>query len=1041
MPPSPRSITRYSFVAALLAGSLALGGCPKPYALAVDDIDASGREEGALIQFSRPQVYTRATLLDDRFREERHLEKMLDESDELEFLPQLVRDVTTLSALSSQLGVRFDPAAALGFEAGVADFERKSQIADLSTQIEVVKLEAQLAKLQQELAKPEQGEAGDIPDPTTNTSAPPAPPFTATGPSTDSVKTELTALLAATRATLDQLKDANTGLPRRSQVTAAPEDHYEDLSAYRARLRADLAANNLDDAHDLDGNTLFRFQFDALLLPGKKKAKWGVAALSIQSPEVKPDEVRELYYTWLGHVNYRLNRRTGLAGSDLRSDLIFQRMGADAGLFDVVERKVGRYTLRFATAPGAGCALKSVLDAASGADASVDLCAAGDADKLSGATSHLNLVPSFEAIVAGIEGRQLLDFPDDGVTSYLSRLTSAFDQRSVEARRTFDAAKSGNAKCQTRLAAQGQALDSRRELRAAQRAVQEAASDEAFDRKYKLAQAAAKADYEKARALAETEICSASEQIGILAGRSVPPIFAYHVLSADGARWAGETHTYSAVPVEKAQRLSTVASAAHSAQAALALAATVPQAGIGADLGVGYARSAAGSVDALERTPLIVGFSSAAGQSHDPDHDFGWVFGPEVSLNAKEGRLELRQRVSSHRVITDVSIPVWWPRAKIQARTAWVGRWQGGARIMEPRAPGQTILVELPRNRADLDSLTDYLEAKIFKQVLRQARIDTVFPGSIGCRKNIELLVWGVDLWRDPHVYLLGRELKNVRILPDMTGLVVTVDQGDLPSPRAANQESIVVTTRTGTAGAPIQIEDSKVCAPPKQSGSMSPKVPRAVNGSAFVLDVKAPLAAAFQYQVGLKPVDGSLRLGFAWIDASYSGGKISVPKLTNANVDAVFAKAGEGGFVEVAVRTRDEPAGAWTVHPVSPPIAVYPDVNGTKLAVTPKQKMSIPGNATIELPKSITRAYPALGRANVWQDLLRVTEGGSNVFRVMGQSLANDVVTVAIDRPVGMTDAALKALAKKKLKFSFDPEKSKGLDLPTFSTDEIELK
>jgi hypothetical protein len=50
-------------------------------------------------------------------------------------------------------------------------------------------------------------------------------------------------------------------------LRTSPIDHFRDMVAYREDVRQELMQTQLDDRHDLAGNTLFRFDFDATVVP------------------------------------------------------------------------------------------------------------------------------------------------------------------------------------------------------------------------------------------------------------------------------------------------------------------------------------------------------------------------------------------------------------------------------------------------------------------------------------------------------------------------------------------------------------------------------------------------------------------------------------------------------------------------------------------------------------------------------------------------------------------------------------------------------
>ncbi|GAF94539.1 unnamed protein product, partial [marine sediment metagenome] len=126
-------------------------------------------------------------------------------------------------------------------------------------------------------------------------------------------------------------------------------------------------------------------------------------------------------------------------------------------------------------------------------------------------------------------------------------------------------------------------------------------------------------------------------------------------LGEEKLKFRGRVSVYATSPIELVQRVSSVARAANALEFAAALAATLPVKGVGASGTLGYTRSATGKVDALERVPLVVGFSepNQSGTTQVGGVGFGWLLGPEVILNPEKQALELEHRVKPYSLTAD----------------------------------------------------------------------------------------------------------------------------------------------------------------------------------------------------------------------------------------------------------------------------------------------------------------------------------------------------------------------------------------------------
>ena len=110
-------------------------------------------------------------------------------------------------------------------------------------------------------------------------------------------------------------------------------------------------------------------------------------------------------------------------------------------------------------------------------------------------------------------------------------------------------------------------------------------------------------------------------------------------------------------------------------QLAFSLAALLPAQGIGLNAGAAAAKTAIGMTEAIERTPVVIGYTD---RQPTLSVRFGYIFGPRAVLNIKDNRLKYRQQARSHPVFTDITVPSWWPAIDLKVRSAWAGNWHEG---------------------------------------------------------------------------------------------------------------------------------------------------------------------------------------------------------------------------------------------------------------------------------------------------------------------------------------------------------------------------
>jgi|GEM_PF-2763864 len=442
--------------------------------------------------------------------------------------------------------------------------------------------------------------------------------------------------------------------------------------------------------------------------------------------------------------------------------------------------------------------------------------------------------------------------------------------------------------------------------------------------------------------------------------KTIPAIFQEQIGQAHFESGQG-AFAYAATPQELAQRVSTVASAINSLELGLNVAAQLQGANLGADLS--YLRSARGQVDALERLPIVVGFSdrSASGQTvrlnnqgrkkitgveeevafarrlrhqeknkaqgtssayfeadrpeevcfpysaflrpeariiatkgkqdkaftlDDSDivecgwtpqkAQFGWIFGPQAALDPQKKAINLEQAMRSYPVVADVSVPGWWPHATFLYETAWIGNWHNGKLLATDDAAfvsRRFFHRPLPRNRADLDGLTEALAYRSLGGSLATTRIARVEPTDLlYCGDEITLLAYGANVWRGTEAFLNGSKNSGLRVLPDMNGLAITFRTAGLQRAGSVDggkpKDRLEIATRNGTASYPINVNKDPNCASGRTPATpnLSLAKPRLFGTDTLVRVITSPPLEAFHsvnLEVRPEPVAGAAAL--AW--------------------------------------------------------------------------------------------------------------------------------------------------------------------------------
>jgi hypothetical protein len=285
---SSRTITARLKAASLLILLIPLAvvflGCPgkKPVEILPP---RAGVTEGYILVDS-PEVFARERLVRDREQQKKWLKEQLSIPDEAFDAVQAQVQSRTFS--SSRLSFGLDATATGELAVRQADAQagnlaREQEVADLQHQI-------RLAQLQNELEKARSGES---------LSTPPSATETGTGTAATGSGTAASAPAPPAASILPQSPPASpTQLPAYAATTAltvkdSPVDRFRDRLAYRELVRQELLENDLDDAHDLLGNTLYRWTFDTTALPGSETSKWAVVKVLLKPTfECSPSDVQ-----------------------------------------------------------------------------------------------------------------------------------------------------------------------------------------------------------------------------------------------------------------------------------------------------------------------------------------------------------------------------------------------------------------------------------------------------------------------------------------------------------------------------------------------------------------------------------------------------------------------------------------------------------------------------------------------------------------------------------------------------------------------------
>lgn len=825
----PSLLCGYGLVVMLL-----LAGCGNPYALKLNNIKYNAKQEKGVIQFTDPKLYKREALINERRKELSYLNTLLDNSATVQFNAEIVRQVEVITAFSAALGLKFDPAAG-------AAFRRDSETADLKHQIEVTRLQMELAQLKRdaELLKDRLAQQTEL--------SQDVPSGTAAGSSPTSSVTadDATALLdkiETLRSALASRLDADIKQPKMTTAQASPIDEFYDRSAYRSAIKSAINRASLDELHDKDGNSLFRLQFSATVLPpaDDHTDTLGILRMEVHPPDLENDSdvIKGLYQEWLSYVNRVINVSPDLSLPRAQQRFTTERrlFALGEALFEIVYLELPKLE-EGEGSPDKSCKgitfkedspdrcwyLRIALPLGSSLPELLDTFLQFPISNLyefRAAAANIRALGAASPTILGLNSA-CTDFANSQAKELLTPLqpnsedTPILDKRGIpeivrKAKTLRDGWPYMGALLSHLLLVDYGNLALAREVRAV--------AEQGLRRIAEHREAAEQILIGLANV---NERCKTVLLTPSLA--EVPDTFRNAVVDTES-----RVAVYEVAPAERAQRISTVAQAAEAISLAASLAGQIPTYGLGVNGAVGYNRSAAGKADALERAPLVVGFAEPLQHKESlqapPDHvgpAFGWLLGPEVSVDPENQELVLEQRLAPYDVYTDLSLPGWWPYFDLRSQTAWAPNWRDGpigtTLFGDDDKLSRPIRVTMRHNSADMNGLTTVLLKQVVGQVLEYPSIASIQPNQISaCGDTIQFQITGVNIWRASMVHVDGYAVDNgaITVLPDMSGIRVAVKVKDVPVV-AGRPMTVTVWTPNGPATATVDttgVRDGGTC-------------------------------------------------------------------------------------------------------------------------------------------------------------------------------------------------------------------------------------
>jgi hypothetical protein len=181
-----------------------------------------------------------------------------------------------------------------------------------------------------------------------------------------------------------------------------------------------------------------------------------------------------------------------------------------------------------------------------------------------------------------------------------------------------------------------------------------------------------------------------------------------------------------------------------------------------------------GSADAeilgVQRDPTVIGFGDSGEERLPGTTKFSWAMFPR----AVNGNGSRRHTAENYSVSALVSVPGWWKTAHMTVSTCWVAESElknGVSCKKSADKQPQQFTVRLPGDASDLMQNLRF-------EVVTYPFVDRVQPeqSSLEVGRAGSVVIRGGRLWRSPIVRLGAQQADRIEVLPDMLGIIARFD-------------------------------------------------------------------------------------------------------------------------------------------------------------------------------------------------------------------------------------------------------------------------
>jgi hypothetical protein len=231
-----------------------------------------------------------------------------------------------------------------------------------------------------------------------------------------------------------------------------------------------------------------------------------------------------------------------------------------------------------------------------------------------------------------------------------------------------------------------------------------------------------------------------------------------------------EVYAYSITPKNLAQRLSTASDTRDAMQALLNANFSAGSRDVSSLIETLQKKST--QSQAIQALPIVVGYGLTPAVAVKPSHtEFGWVIAPQLKIGTQNERMHSDRQYPLAAVI---SVPSWWRSMNLAIETCWVDRADLHKQkdFSQCDADGDGPAKHTVRLPGAISELSRKLGYEFVQEPRLEYRYPLDAPLQLEVGRPAQVLLLGGRIWRSTEVTLGAQKADEIAVLPNMEGIL-----------------------------------------------------------------------------------------------------------------------------------------------------------------------------------------------------------------------------------------------------------------------------